>query len=84
MFSRAYVSLGQSIRIAQLLKLNLLDQEKGTGDGVTPKSAPITEDWVDLEARRRTWWIALIGDRLVFATTGLPVLINDRYVSYDS
>ncbi|KAK0665697.1 putative binuclear zinc transcription factor [Cercophora samala] len=83
LFSRASLSLGKGIRIAQILNLHQLDR------GPHPPSlfqshlelpASGNLDWIEMEERRRTWWVIYSADRLVFATSALPSIIDDRMV----
>ncbi|KAK3903292.1 putative binuclear zinc transcription factor [Staphylotrichum tortipilum] len=78
-FSRASLSLGRSIRIAQILNLHQLDRD-GQIHGLFQCHLAPPRDWVETEERRRTWWVLYVTDRLVFATTGLPAAIDDRHV----
>ncbi|KAK3320316.1 binuclear zinc transcription factor [Cercophora scortea] len=76
MFPRAAISLGRSIRIAQMLNLHKLDQS----GHVLPQTLVPPKDWTELEERRRTWWVIYGCDRGVAVATGWPALINDRNV----
>lgn len=78
MFPRAFVSLGQSIRLAQILNLHQLDRREHGCSLLT--QCPPPQDWIELEERRRTWWLIYVADRLVFATSGLPAAVDDRQV----
>jgi hypothetical protein len=78
MFARSYLSLGRSIRFAQLLNLHQLDQIDHRQTLFCHHSPP--RDWIEREERRRTWWVIYVADRLVFATSGMPALINDDQV----
>jgi hypothetical protein len=80
LFSRASISIGRSIRIAQILNLHQLDRDD-QGPSLFQSQLGPAQDWVEMEERRRTWWVLYVTDRLVFATTGLPVTIDDRHVS---
>lgn len=79
MFSRAFVSLGRSIRVAQMLHLHQIDGGE-RGSFMMPHALPPPRDWIELEERRRTWWVIYVADRLVFATSGLPAAIDDQQV----
>lgn len=79
MFSRAFISLGRAIRVAQMLHLHQLDGGN-TGSSMMPRAVPPSRDWIELEERRRTWWVIYVSDRLVSATSGLPAAIDDRQV----
>lgn len=78
MFARAFLSLGRSIRFAQMLNLHQLDQ--GRYHESLFCHLPPPRDWTELEERRRTWWVIYITDRLVFSTSGTPAVIDDRHV----
>ncbi|RTE68434.1 hypothetical protein BHE90_017188 [Fusarium euwallaceae] len=78
MFSQASISLGKAIRTAQMLNLHQLDRNEPASYSRSPSSPASTKDWSELEECRRTWWIAFTSDRLVFSTSGLPVLIHER------
>ncbi|KAJ3544625.1 hypothetical protein NM208_g2950 [Fusarium decemcellulare] len=78
-FSRASLSLGRSIRMAQMLNLHQLDRAS-QGPSLFPNTLPSPQDWVELEERRRTWWVAYVADHLVFATSGLPAIVDDADV----
>ncbi|KAF3008031.1 hypothetical protein E8E14_004046 [Neopestalotiopsis sp. 37M] len=78
MFARSYLSLGRSIRFAQLLNLHQLDQVDHRQTLFCHHSPP--RDWIEREERRRTWWVIYVADRLVFATSGMPALINDDQI----
>ncbi|KAK3690252.1 binuclear zinc transcription factor [Podospora appendiculata] len=78
MFPRAAMSLGRSIRIAQMLNLQRIDQSGQVR--VLPQTLIPPRDWSELEERRRTWWVIYGCDRCVAVATGWPALINDRDV----
>ncbi|KAH8893649.1 hypothetical protein GQ53DRAFT_644701 [Thozetella sp. PMI_491] len=73
MFSRASTSLARSTRLAQMLDLQGIDRV----EELTPRTLAPPQDWVELEERRRTWWVIFSTDRFVHATTGWPTLIRD-------
>ncbi|RSL76730.1 hypothetical protein CEP52_017770, partial [Fusarium oligoseptatum] len=72
MFSQAVNSLCRGIRTAQLLQLHRLDKKS------EDSAIASAEDWIELEEKRRTWWVLFIADRLVSGTTGLPLCIDER------
>ncbi|KAM0327461.1 hypothetical protein ACHAQA_005749 [Verticillium albo-atrum] len=61
MFSRAGVSIGRSVRIAQLINLHQVDRKAQQGRATL---AP-ARDWTETEERRRTWWVVFCTDRLM-------------------
>ncbi|KAK4674775.1 hypothetical protein QC763_123570 [Podospora pseudopauciseta] len=83
LFSRASLSLGKSIRIAQILNLHQLDrcpQPPSLFQSHLEPPSSRNLDWIEMEERRRTWWVINSADRLVFATSALPSIIDDRMV----
>ncbi|VBB74009.1 Putative binuclear zinc transcription factor [Podospora comata] len=83
LFSRASLSLGKSIRIAQILNLHQLDRGPQPPSLFQSHLEPPSSrhlDWIEMEERRRTWWVIYSADRLVFATSALPSIIDDRMV----
>lgn len=79
LFSRAFVSLGRSISYAQMLGLHELDRNKHEPNLFS--QCPPAQDWIELEERRRTWWVIYVCDRLTSTTSGLPAAINDQQAS---
>ncbi|KAI9150495.1 C6 finger domain transcription factor dbaA [Paramyrothecium foliicola] len=77
-FPRASISLARSVRTAQIMNLHQLDRGQQRPSLFSQFEPP--RDWIETEERRRTWWVIYIADRLVFATSGLPALIDDRQV----
>lgn len=78
MLSKACTSLGRSIRIAQMLRLYSVQQHE---QFPTFPLGTLCE-WSDLEEQHRTWWAIFCSDRLVSATTGWPILIDEHDVSF--
>ena len=79
-FSRAWVNVGKSVRLCQMLGLQRLDVE---GSDVKRILSP-PRDWIELEERRRTFWAAYYCDRWASAGTGWPMVIEEKDVSYIS
>ncbi|KAK4172607.1 putative binuclear zinc transcription factor [Triangularia setosa] len=83
LFSRASLSLGKSIRIAQILNLHQLNrgpQPPSLFQSHLGRQSSRALDWIEMEEHRRTWWVIYSSDRLVFATSALPSIIDDRLV----
>lgn len=74
------MSLGRAVRISQMLQLHCQDRTDSIYPLVAPTEAP-SMDRLQIEERRRTWWVAFAADRLVAATTSLPALISAREVN---
>ncbi|RSL43548.1 hypothetical protein CEP51_016347 [Fusarium floridanum] len=64
-----------SITLSHLLQLHRLDKKS------EDSAIASAEDWIELEEKRRTWWVLFIADRLVCGTTGLPLCIDERETS---
>ncbi|RHZ67836.1 hypothetical protein CDV55_100174, partial [Aspergillus turcosus] len=77
-FHRAWMSAGRAIRLVQVMKLHDLDSSSQPGDGSLV--APGT-DTVDVEEKRRTFWMAYCLDRLFSALNTLPFSINENIIS---
>jgi hypothetical protein len=78
LFSRAWLSVGRTVRLAQMLGLHRLDGDHSAGKNIL---AP-PKDWIELEERRRTFWAAFYGDRWASSGTGWPMVVDDNDVSY--
>ena len=76
-FPRAWMSVGRTSRLVQMLGLQRVDHE---GLEVKRTLAP-AKDWVDKEERRRTFWIAYCNDRYASIGTGWPMTIDEKDVS---
>lgn len=55
LFSRAFISLGKSVRYAQMLRLHQLDRGKPEPSLFSQYQPP--QDLTELEECRRTWWV---------------------------
>jgi len=77
-FPKAWHSVGRGVRLAQMMQLHLLD-----GVGLDVKQClPPPKDWTELEERRRTFWLAFCVDRYASISTGWPITIDERDVSF--
>ncbi|KAF3390939.1 Asperfuranone cluster transcription factor afoA [Talaromyces pinophilus] len=71
---RGWISAGRAFRLVQLMRLFEID---GTGGILSPST---TEDWVTLEERRRTFWMAYLLDRFISVQNGLPLTLNEQVI----
>ena len=79
---RAWITLGRAIRLAKMLGLHLLDEER-------PRDEPArlgfslspTSDNALLEERRRSFWGLYILESYASTRTGLPSHLGDAQVS---
>ncbi|ESZ92849.1 fungal specific transcription factor domain-containing protein [Sclerotinia borealis F-4128] len=65
-FSRAWMSTGR-----------WLDAER---DISGKRLLPLSRDWVELEERRRTFWVAYYGDRWSSCATGWPMMFDEQKI----
>lgn len=77
LFSRAWMSVGRTVRLAQMLGLHRLDGEDTSAKNILQPP----QDWIELEERRRTFWAAFYGDRWASAGTGWPMVVDENDVS---
>ena len=74
--TRTWMSAGHCVRLVQMMGLFSIDDScVRTGYLLRP-----TQDPIELEERRRTFWAAYFGDRWVSARTGWPMSINESEV----
>lgn len=73
-FRRGWMSAGRAFRLIQLMKLHELDLFDMSL--TTPPS-----DWVDVEERRRTFWLAYSVDRFVSLSNGSPLTLSEQVIS---
>jgi hypothetical protein len=78
-FSRASLSVGRSVRLAQMLGLHNIE---GLDDRWMTMVPPT--NWKETEERRRTLWMIFCNDRLASSTTGCPVLMDAKLVSVNT
>ena len=77
-FARAWMSLGRLLRLARVLGLDCVDSDKTQPSecGGFRLPLPDTDDWVELEERRRTFWVAFILDAYSSARTKSPMTLR--------
>jgi hypothetical protein len=69
---QAYMDTGIAVRMAMGTGLNRLDEM----DASTELQS--TQQWIELETKRRVWWSCFLADRFSASATGLPLCIDDR------
>ncbi|KAE8393611.1 fungal-specific transcription factor domain-containing protein [Aspergillus alliaceus] len=72
-YRRGWITAGRAFRLVQLLQLYDLDNPN------TAKIGP-GEDFVELEERRRTFWVAYCLDRFVSIGNGSPLTLNEEVI----
>lgn len=76
-FSRACLSTGRAIRLAQMLQLHKLDRNADTKPSGC-LSRP--RDWTETEEHRRTFWMAFCIDRYTSIAAGWPMVVDEHDV----
>ena len=78
MFPKSWLSIGKAVRLCQMLGLHRLD-----GRGLGHRQAlEKPGDEIEKEERRRTFWMAFGMDRYAAASTGWPVIVDERDVGF--
>lgn len=76
LFERAWLSLGNAARLAQMLPLHRLDEAPSQ---LKTRIQPPT-DWTELEERRRLFWVIFCLDRYAGISTGWPMIFREEEV----
>ena len=85
-FARAWMSLGRALRLSRVLGLDHVDSDNSTSfeSGGFRLPLPDTDDWAELEERRRTFWMAFILDAYANARTKSPMTLRYNEVCLPS
>ncbi len=75
-FRRPWTSVGRAIRLVQLLRLNEMDASDGVFDIVVHAETD-PDAIIELEEKRRTFWMAFCLDRFACALDGLPQTLGE-------
>jgi hypothetical protein len=77
-FPTSWLTSGRGSRLTQMMGLHRLD-----GAGIEAKqSLPAALDFLEMEERRRTFWMAFCMDRYSSVGTGWPVVFDERDVCH--
>ena len=71
-YRRGWMSAGRAFRLIQLMRLYEID---------VPNSIPMQSDWIEMEEKRRTFWVAYSMDRFVSIRDGWPLTLSEQVVS---
>ena len=72
-YDRGWLSAGRCFRLVQLMKLYEIDVPNGF--------AEFGSSFIELEERRRTFWMAYILDRFINLMNQMPLTLNEQVVS---
>ncbi|KAI4237701.1 MAG: hypothetical protein LQ352_007922 [Teloschistes flavicans] len=81
-FARAWMSLGRAIRLAQMMGLDRMDADPGSND--MPKfqqTLPPAQTPLELEERRKAFWVLFIIDAYASVRSGTLVAIDQTKVT---
>ncbi|KAL8722728.1 MAG: hypothetical protein Q9225_000840 [Loekoesia sp. 1 TL-2023] len=86
-FRRGMMSAGRAFRLIQMMRLYELDAPTTSGTmqleqyhGQLTLQGPVQDDWVDVETKRRTFWLAYTIDRFTCMVDGLHMLFDERLI----
>lgn len=75
-YQLGWISAGRFFRLVQLMKLYEIDMPQKPNIDASPSNLP----WVELESRRRTFWIAYMLDRCINLVDQLPLTLSEQVV----
>lgn len=80
LYTRAGMSCARCCRLVHMLGLDKIDSP----DADIPVTLGPPQDWIELEERRRVFWVAFSCDAQSSMATGWPSYINSEDVSLSS
>lgn len=88
-YHRGMMTAGRAFRLIQIMRLYELDIPPSPSSKQAPKQeqwplnpqGQVQEDWIDLETKRRTFWLAYTLDRFTSMVDGLHLFFDERMVS---
>ena len=75
---RGWISAGRCFRLVQFMRLCEVDSPENLARRKGPGAV---EDWIETEAKRRTFWVAYSLDRFISARHKWPLTLNEQDVS---
>lgn len=88
-FHRGMVSAGRAFRLIQIMRWYALDvpqtpptMQLDQYQGQLALQGPFQDDWIDIEMKRRTFWLAYTIDRFTSMVDGLHMFFDERLVSF--
>lgn len=74
---RGWISAGRCFRLIQLMRLYEIDSPENV---VKRQQDPESEDWIQTESKRRTFWVAYSLDRFINMRHEWPLTLNEQDV----
>jgi hypothetical protein len=79
-YRRGWMSAGYAFRLVQLMRLYEIDGPTNSiGNNVLSTSGQT--DWIGMEEKRRTFWIAYTLDRFICLRNDWPLTLSEQVVS---
>ncbi|PWY94532.1 hypothetical protein BO94DRAFT_484649 [Aspergillus sclerotioniger CBS 115572] len=86
-FHRGMMSAGRAFRLIQMMRLYELDVPQAPAtmqleqyQGQLTLQGPVQDDWIDIETKRRTFWLAYTIDRFTSMVDGLHMFFDERLI----
>ncbi|KAL5365738.1 putative fungal-specific transcription factor [Aspergillus floccosus] len=87
-YHRGMMTAGRAFRLIQIMRLYELDTSPSPSTKQAPKQeqwplnpqGQVQEDWIDLETKRRTFWLAYTLDRFTSMVDGLHLFFDERMI----
>ena len=76
-YRRGWMSAGRAFRLVQLMRLYGIDVPNSP---TMQRNAAAQSNWIEMEEKRRTFWMAYILDRFVSMRNEGPLTINEQVV----
>jgi hypothetical protein len=83
------MSAGRAFRLIQMMRLYELDvpqtpptMQLEQYQGQLTLQGSVQDDWIDIETKRRTFWLAYTIDRFTSMVDGLHMFFDERLVSW--
>ena len=88
-YHRGMMSAGRAFRLIQMMRLYEIDvlqpcphsQAQDQDQEKISLQVDVQEDWIDIETKRRTFWLAYTIDRFTSMVDGLHLYFDERMVS---
>ncbi|KAI1781284.1 putative Zn(II)2Cys6 transcription factor [Hypoxylon cercidicola] len=87
-YHRWMMSAGMAFRLIQMMRLYELDTHESPSTSQAQEQYPaqlspsgqVQDDWIDVETKRRTFWLAYTIDRFTSMVDGLHMFFDDRMI----
>lgn len=87
-YHRGMISAGRAFRLIQMMRLYEVDMSQSLSTTQAPEQDPgqpnlqeqVQDDWIDVETKRRTFWLAYTIDRFTSMVDGMHLFFNEQMV----